>query len=247
MAWFPTVEWLELYREAINEDDEYAEHAAEWGDGWNGDFVFEIRGLPLDEHTVSDLPDELLELRKVPDEVWSEVDDGARDTLIDEYGEAPVYALTDEVPDAIVESLPDDVRGLLEDAEGFFDEDPALEDASDEMPAALEDALPPQLDRLMTELDEKVDEDTVYAHIGLERGDCTEVGMVESREESDAAFVIHGEYDDWKELIEGSDPIQLIMSGKLELEGDMNRVMEYAEAAQRLAGVSAETETRYIF
>lgn len=247
MAWFPTVEWLELYRDAINEDEEYSKHAADWGDGWNGDFVFEIRGLPLDEHTVSDLPDELLQVSDVPDEVWSEVDEGARDSLLDEYGDTPVQGIADEVPDTVVKSLPEDVRSLLEEAEEFFDQDPSLQDASDEMPADLEEALPPQLDRLMTELDEKVDDDTVHAHIGLEKGECTGVEMLESREESDAAFAIKGEYEDWKELIEGNDPIQLIMSGKLELDGEMNRVMEYTEAAQRLAGVSSETETNYIF
>jgi hypothetical protein len=37
------------------------------------------------------------------------------------------------------------------------------------------------------------------------------------------------------------------MSGKLELEGDMNRVMGYAEEAQRLAGVASGTGTEYLF
>ncbi|MFW5983923.1 MAG: SCP2 sterol-binding domain-containing protein, partial [Halobacteria archaeon] len=91
------------------------------------------------------------------------------------------------------------------------------------------------------------DEGHVYAHVGLERGRCTEVRTLEQREASDAAFVLYGDYDDWKNLVEGEDPIQLVMSGKLELDGDMNRLMEYAEAAQRLAGVASETETEYLF
>lgn len=248
MAYFPTTRWLNEYREAVNEDDEYAEAASDWGDGWNGDFVFEIRNMPLDEHTVSDLPDDLLALRRVPDEVWEDVDDSARETVVEGYGDVPVHALSDEIPDAALDALPDGMRALLDDAEEFFDEDPSLDEATDELPDELREVLPERLDVLMDQLEELVTDDGhVYAHLGLERGDCTEVDTVGARSESDAAFVLYGDYDDWKNLVEGEDPIQLVMSGKLELEGDMNRVMEYAEAAQRLAGVASETDTEYLF
>jgi len=248
MAWFPTVEWLEEYRDTVNADEEYAEHASDWGDGWNGDFLFEIRNLPLDEHTVSDLPDELLALERVPDDVWEGVDESAREKIVGDMGDTPVHELPDELPDPFRQGLPDDLRERLDRLEEFFDEEPAFENAADELPEELEDTLPPRLDDLMTQLEDLVtDEGQVYAHIGLEAGECTEVRAVTSREESDASFVLYGEYKDWKELIQGGDPIQLVMSGKLELDGDLNRVMEYSEAAQRLAGVSADMDTRYIF
>jgi putative sterol carrier protein len=248
MALFPTQEWLNGYRDAVNEDEKYAEYASDWGDGWNGDFIFEIRGLPLDEHTVSDLPDDLLALRRVPEGAWEGVDEGARETVLKEYGDVPVSALSDEIPEAALDSLPNELGGLLEEAEDFFEDDPGLDEAADELPDELRRVLPPRLDELMGQLEELVtDEGRVYAHLGLEGGRCTEVDVVGGRDDSDAAFVLYGEYDDWKNLVEGEDPINLVMSGKLELDGDLNRVMEYAEAAQRLAGVASETETEYIF
>jgi putative sterol carrier protein len=248
MAYFPTTRWLNEYREAVNADDGYAEAASDWGDGWNGDFVFEIRDMPLDEYTVSDLPDDLLALRRVPDEAWEDVDESARETVVEGYGDVPVHALSDEIPDAALGELPEGLRSLLDETEGFFEDDPTLGDASDELPDELRSVLPERLDELMDQLEGLVsDEGHVYAHLSLERGRCTEVRTLENRDDSDAAFVLYGGYDNWKNLVEGEDPIQLVMSGKLELEGDMNRVMEYAQAAQRLAGVASETDTEYLF
>ncbi|WP_255197396.1 SCP2 sterol-binding domain-containing protein [Halorarius litoreus] len=66
---FPSQAWFTEYRERINADDEYAEMASDWGVGFNGDLVFEMTDMPLDELDYDALPEELrAELEEYVDE-----------------------------------------------------------------------------------------------------------------------------------------------------------------------------------
>lgn len=59
MVLFPTLEWMEEYQKAMNEDEDLDEAGEGWGVDWNGDFLFEITDLPIDQVAPKDLPSEL--------------------------------------------------------------------------------------------------------------------------------------------------------------------------------------------
>jgi putative sterol carrier protein len=50
---YPTEEWFEAWREAVNNNEEYAQKASDWGVDFNGDYVFGIESddrLPEDKY-----------------------------------------------------------------------------------------------------------------------------------------------------------------------------------------------------
>lgn len=61
MVDFPSKEWMEAYMEIINEDEDMPEAGSGWGTDFDGDFVFIVEELPLDEISTDDLPDALKE------------------------------------------------------------------------------------------------------------------------------------------------------------------------------------------
>lgn len=60
-VYFPSQEWFSEYRERINENEEYAESASDWGEGFDGDFVFEMRDMPIDDLDLEAMPASLRE------------------------------------------------------------------------------------------------------------------------------------------------------------------------------------------
>ena len=94
------------------------------------------------------------------------------------------------------------------------------------------DALPGDL---QDELDTYVDGGTGQAYVGLEDGSCTDAYLIESEDEVDQGFVLTGTYDNWVELIRGNiGAVDGLMSGKFELDGDMQKVLQYSDAATLL-------------
>ncbi len=156
---FPSDQWLDEYRERLNDDDEYSEYASGWGVDFNGDFVFVVEELPVDE--------------------------------ID------------------IDALPGDIQDLLEE---YVDS-----------------------------------ENRGYAFIGLTDGNCTDARLVKNPDDVTHGFRLIATYNQWKELINGKiKPTEGLMSGALELEGDMQKVMQYTQGAERLAEVASEIDTEYI-
>lgn len=58
-VYFPSQAWFAEYEQRINDNDAYAEAAADWGVGFDGDFVFEMQGLPVDEFDTEAMPETL--------------------------------------------------------------------------------------------------------------------------------------------------------------------------------------------
>lgn len=58
---FPSQAWFDEYRRRINEDEEYAELADEWGVGFDGDLVFEMTDMPIDDLDHDAMPADLRE------------------------------------------------------------------------------------------------------------------------------------------------------------------------------------------
>lgn len=134
---YPSVEWMEAYRDRLNENEEYTEKGAGWGVEFNGDFIFHVQA---DDH------------------------------------------------------LPEDR----------------------------------------------------YFFVGLADGECTEVREIDDPEDVEYGFVMRGAYADWKKLNRGEmGAIDGMMSGVFELEGDMQKVMQYSQAAVVMTDTSTQIETVY--
>ena len=146
---FPSDEWIDEWKAQLNDNDEYAEKAEDWGVGWNGDFIFTI-----------------------------EVD----------------------------------------------------EEAKDEFPELVGDS------------------DKVHYYIGLEGGECTDAYQVDDLEDVDYGFEIIGPYENWKKLANGEiGAIDSLMSGQFELNGDMQRVMQYSDGAVEMVETATDIETNFIY
>lgn len=230
---FPTEPWLQTYQNAINADEAYAEQSEGWGVDFDGAFIFHISGIPLDEQTVADLPDELI-------------------NLIDRRFDN----LSDEEIEEIVAAAPEDVRSDIE----ARDEDApksaytelmtvSLDDISNWIWPELEEAVPPLLVDLIDQVDQYIVEgDTVYAYIDLYDSTCREVDVVGGLDEREHGFIIHGAYDDWKDLVNGdAGIIDQLMGGVMELDGDMQKILQYSDAAVSLTDIAADTESRFLF
>lgn len=246
--WFPTEEWLKEYRRRLNENEEFARAAKGWGVDFNGDYIFEITDLPVDEYRVKDLPDELYELRKMPDSVWDGVPENVQNQMIDQMGDLPVYDLPDTLPDNIRQALPEDLQLLIDDLEKFFDENPTQKESPQKMTDRMRNSLSPDLEMLVSQLEHYVtDDNKVYSFVGLEDGRCTEAEVLTDPNSRQAGFVLRGPYENWVDLIEGMDVVEAVMSGRLELDGDMQQILKYSEASQQMGDTAASIETDYIF
>ena len=93
----------------------------------------------------------------------------------------------------------------------------------------------------------------VDAHLIVDLGEgpvteCREVDVITNLDERGYGFVITGEYDDWKDLVGGeAGIIDQLMGGVMELDGDMQKILQYSDAAVRLTDIAADTESRFLF
>ena len=88
--------------------------------------------------------------------------------------------------------------------------------------------------------------DDHYFFIGLEDGTCTEAREIDDPDEVDAGFVYRGDYADWVALNQGDiGPIDGMMSGVFDIEGDMQKVLQYSEAAVAMSETGRELDTDY--
>jgi len=90
--------------------------------------------------------------------------------------------------------------------------------------------------------------DTVYAYVDIHDGQCREVDVLGGLDERDHGFVLRGRYDNWKALVRGdANVIDQIMGGRMDVDGDMQKVLQYSDAAVTMTEVAAGTETRFLF
>jgi putative sterol carrier protein len=85
-----------------------------------------------------------------------------------------------------------------------------------------------------------------YGYLGLEGGECTEAYLVESEDEVDAGFKLTADNDTWKDLINGDiGAVDGIMSGSFDIDGDMQKVMQYSQAAVHLTESATRIDAEY--
>lgn len=90
-------------------------------------------------------------------------------------------------------------------------------------------------------------EETVHYFIGLEDGSCTGVHEVDNTAEEDNGFELVGPYSSWKTLVQGEmGAIEGIMGGDFELDGSMNTLLKYQNAATTFVETCSEIETEFV-
>ncbi|MFC7154954.1 SCP2 sterol-binding domain-containing protein [Halomarina halobia] len=87
----------------------------------------------------------------------------------------------------------------------------------------------------------------MYSSLDVHDGGCREVAILDGLDEREHGFVITGEYDKWKKLVEGEGGvINVLVSGELAVDGDVQRILRYTEAAVDLADTSASLDSRFV-
>ncbi|MFC6733480.1 MULTISPECIES: SCP2 sterol-binding domain-containing protein [unclassified Haladaptatus] len=88
--------------------------------------------------------------------------------------------------------------------------------------------------------------DDRYFFIGLEDGDVYDCRQVENPEAIDYGFAYRGDYTDWVRLTQGEvGAIDGLMSGVFNLDGDMQKVLQYSDAAVSMVETASEIDTDY--
>lgn len=231
--WFPSREWLESYRTNLNEDETYAAESDGWGVGFDGDFRFVLTRLPLAETTIGELPDELT----------TDLSDRIDALADDEFARLRETA-TPAFEDRLESAEGDDERARFRRAlDGV-----TLADVPDVTWPDLEALIRGDLDSLLEQLETYVvDDSRVHAHLELEDGDCRRAELVEDPSARDPGFELEAPYETWKDLLEGADVIESVMSNEMALDGSVTRVIHYGDAAAAMGDVAGETDARYLF
>lgn len=231
--WFPSREWLESYRANLDADETYAAESDGWGVDFNGDFLFVLTRLPLEETTIGEVPDDLT------DDLFDRIE-GLDGDEFDRLRETATPAFEDrlEAVDA------DDDRERFERAlEGV-----SLADVPDVTWPELEELIRGDLDSLLDQLETYVvDDERVHAYLELEDGACHGAELVAEPAAYEPGFELEAPYETWTELIEGADVIESVMSNEMDLDGDVTRVLHYGDAAAAMGDVAGETDARYLF
>ncbi len=83
--------------------------------------------------------------------------------------------------------------------------------------------------------------------LDLERGACREAKVVTQGEADQAAFVISGDYQQWKRVIRKElGPIAGIMQRKLLLKGSLPIVVRFVKSAEQLVEAATTVPTRFL-
>lgn len=229
--WFPSREWLDAYRAALNDNDAYREASEGWGVDFAGDFIFEITDVPAEETTVEDLPEDL------SGELHENLE-----SLSDERVEELLADAPPELEDRMAEFEGDDRERLVEAVLSM-----PIGDAPTVTFPALREEFPADLDDLLDQLERYLHDETIYAYIDLYDGECRETEVLEDSSACDPGFRIVGPYPNWKDLLEGADVMESIFSEDLELDGSTTTILPYSEAAQELGDTAGRVDDRYLF
>lgn len=234
--WFPSEEWLDAYRANLNGSGRYREESEGWGVDFDGDFVFEIRDLPLEARTIAELPDGLVNrlrgsLASLDDERLAELVSNASPGL-----EARLEEVGESNPDASDrERLVDALLGAT------VAESPAI------VGPDLEAELPDDLTNLLGQLDDYVEAGTVRVHLDLEDGECRAAEVLDPEAAPEPGFALRGPYGKWRDLVEGADVMESVLGEALELDGSVTTVIEYADAADEMGRVANRTPSKPLF
>ena len=96
--------------------------------------------------------------------------------------------------------------------------------------------------------DDTYDGDDVYLFIDVADGACHDAYVTDDPDSEDWGFAFRGEAHSWTKLIDGElDPVQGMMDGTFDLDGDMQKVMQYSQAAVVMTELASEIDTEFEF
>jgi putative sterol carrier protein len=111
---------------------------------------------------------------------------------------------------------------------------------TDEMPEYLQE----ELDQYVTETDDRGY--VGQAFCGLEDGECTGAYLIESDDEVDEGFLLSATTENWKALLrQEMGVIDGLMGGDFELDGDMQKILQYSDAAVRLTELAGNPDHEF--
>lgn len=94
--------------------------------------------------------------------------------------------------------------------------------------------------------DEEYDGDPVYMYLDLVDGSCTETAVLDDPDDREFGFALRADFTDWKALIQGRlNPIEAILSGPFDLEGDRVKVMQWSSAGVAMTELAGEVDTEF--
>lgn len=94
--------------------------------------------------------------------------------------------------------------------------------------------------------DDVYDGDPVYLYLELEDGTCHDAYVTEDPDGEDWGFAFRGAYSNWKKLTDGEiDPVEGMMDGTFDLDGDMQKVMQYSQAAIVMTEAAGDIDTEF--
>lgn len=90
--------------------------------------------------------------------------------------------------------------------------------------------------------------DPTYLYLDLYDGECRDATVPESESEVEYGFALRAEYSAWKDLIQGNlNPIEAILSGPFDLEGDRVKVMQWSRAGITMTKLASAVETEFAY
>jgi len=251
MPWFPTVEWYDAYRETLNENTRFRSLIDDWGEDFDGDFLFEIRDVPVDEHRLDEVPDEMLASTRCPTKSGttypkhSNVKSNARASTSRSTSRS-TYSTSRYV-------TPSRTRPANSCASPRLFSTPTRPTSKLSRKCPTNSAVSSrpiskasyyQLENFVT------DDGDAFAYLDIEDGRVVEARALEpgEAEEIDAGFHLRGDYDDWEYFTKSDETvIGVVMDEVLKPEGQMLTLMEYADALNEMGETRHDVETRYIF
>lgn len=144
-----------------------------------------------------------------------------------------------DLPAEILEALPESTRDSVGDV--------TLADAPDMFGESIRATLPDVASDLLEQIEGNVVDGDIYAYVGLEGGDCTGVEVLEDPGARETGFVIRGQYDVWRQIVDGRPAASAMLGGDLVVEGNQFYQLRYSAMFQLLGELAAEVETAHLF
>jgi hypothetical protein len=93
--------------------------------------------------------------------------------------------------------------------------------------------------------DDRLPEDRLFL-AELAGGAVRDTYGIASLDDADGGLVYRGAYTDWVRLTDGEvGAIEGLMAGTFEVDGDMQRILQFSDAAARLVDAAAEIDSDY--
>lgn len=144
-----------------------------------------------------------------------------------------------DLPPEILAEIPEDVRVGIEDV--------TLAEAPERFGPEIRPTLPDVARDLLEQIESNVVDGSLYARLGLENGNCTDVALLGPDALDDVGFAIRGDYEIWRRILEGKPAASAILTGDLAVEGNPVRIAQYSAMFQLLGEIAADVECVHLF